>query len=49
MEMNEPETSIRFRDLLTTSRQGRAIGGHNLPTVATVVTIDELVEDTRDC
>lgn len=49
MEMNEPETSIRFRDLLTTNRQGRAIGGHNLPTVATVVTIDELVEDTRDC
>jgi hypothetical protein len=48
-EMNELETSIRSRDLPTTSRQGRATGGRNPLTVVTGVTIDELVEDMRDC
>lgn len=48
-EMNELETSIQSHDLPTTSRQGRATGGRNLLTVVTGVTIDELVEDMRDC
>ena len=47
-EMNELETSVRSRDLPTASRQGRATGGRSLLTVATGVTIDELVEDTHD-